>query len=162
LSFAEHIELFEPGEYAFFGKTTDNVFIEGDAELTLDLPCPPVITNPSIEEELTLGAVEITWTHDASGVYDPDTDTCDTSGDGVELVAFQVIVALEYEDGDGEEVLREIAVDLEPGATSFEVPDGFLEEGVEEEADFKVEVLAVEESGNRTISEVEFDVADEE
>lgn len=161
LSFAEHIILFPPGEYTFTGKTTDNLFIVGDAELTLDLPCPPTISTPEEEEELTLGSVEIEWAHNA-GFYDPDTDTCDDSGDDVDLASFEVAVEYEYEDGEGEEVVRVFSVTVEPGVTSVTIPDEFLEEGVEEEAEFKVEVLAIEESGNRTITEVEFEVAEPE
>ena len=112
--------------------------------------------------------MEIIWSH-TEGILDPDdlvededpADACDDSGDDVEPVSFHVVVEYEYENAGGEEILRVYAVDMEPGATSLTVPEEFLAEGVEEGAEFKVEILAIEESGNRTITEVEFDVVDE-
>lgn len=156
LSFAEHVELFPPGEYAFEGKTIDHTFKTGDDELTTDIPCPVTISNPSEGEELDIDDVTVEWSHNA-GTYDPDTDTC--AGDDVDLIGFHVTVVFEYEDGD-EEIARDYEADVGPGVTELPVPEGFLQEGVDNDADFKIEVLSIEESGNRTINERAFEVSD--
>ena len=130
----------------------------------------PEITQPEEDEELDLDSVEIIWSH-TEGILDPDdlvededpADACDDEED-VELVSFHVVVEYEFTVGEGEdeeEILRVYAVDMGPDATSLTVPEEFLAEGVEEGAEFKVEILAIEESGNRTITEVEFGVIDE-
>ncbi|MGH3476901.1 MAG: fibronectin type III domain-containing protein [Nocardioidaceae bacterium] len=64
---------------------------------------------------------------------------------GVEIVSYQVIV-------ERENPLRVFSVDLPATTTSVTIPAEFLEPGTQ----YKVEVLAIEASGNQTITEVEF------
>ena len=91
----------------------------------------------------------------APGVFDPDARKCDT-GEEVGLVGYQVIVLLENEE---EGLRREFLVDLPPGATQVPVPAEFVEEGARVEGtEFTLEVLAIEDSGNKTITAKGFQV----
>jgi hypothetical protein len=61
------------------------------------------------------------------------------------MAGFQLIVA-------DEEAGTELTVDLPGDVTSLRIPQGFLEAGTE----YKVEVLAIAENGNKTITEGTF------
>jgi hypothetical protein len=156
LSFAEHLLLFPEGEYVFEGRTVEHSRLIGIAELTADLPCPTEIISPAEDEEVAIDELTIRWTP-VPGVFDPDTGVC-TGQDGVELASFQVVVELENEP---EDLLRVFSVDLPPDATELPVPQEFLAEGTEVPGtEFKVEVLAIEAGGNKTITERSFAVLD--
>jgi hypothetical protein len=75
----------------------------------------------------------------------PVTRTLDGST-SLRIVGYQVIV-------EQENPLRVFSIDLPASATSVRVPPGFL---VQRDTLHKFEVLAVEESGNQTITEGEF------
>jgi hypothetical protein len=64
---------------------------------------------------------------------------------GIRIVRYIVVVTEESTE-------RELSVDLRPDATGTSIPSGFLRPG----ADYAVEVLARERSGNQTITEVGF------
>lgn len=77
------------------------------------------------------------------------TETLD--GDPVNIVGYQVIVTQENYDVPhaGDNLSRpEYNVHVPPDVTQLSVPDGFLRPGTV----YEVEVLALEESGNQTIS----------
>ena len=63
----------------------------------------------------------------------------------IEIVGYRVIV-------EREDPLRALDVRLPGTATELRVPAEFMEPGV----DYKVEVIAIEKSGNQTITEVPF------
>ncbi len=71
------------------------------------------------------------------------------SGSVGEIVGYQVIV--EQEDP----LLRVFSADVPPDVTSIVIPASFMVPGVE----YKFEVLAIEESGNQTLSERAFSTA---
>jgi hypothetical protein len=154
LPFAELLLLFPEGEYTFEGRTVEHSKLVGTDELTADLPCPVEIISPVEDEEVPVDALTIRWTP-VPGVFDPDTSVC-TSEDEVELVGFQVVVELENE---AENLLRVFSVDLPPDATELPVPEEFLVEAMEVPGtEVKVEILAIEASGNKTITERPFAV----
>jgi hypothetical protein len=66
---------------------------------------------------------------------------------GVHIVGYQVVVTRE-------DPLRVLSVDLPAGARRLPVPAEFLQRGVE----YKAEVLAIEASGNQTLTEIAFTV----
>ncbi len=72
------------------------------------------------------------------------------SGSVGEIVGYQVIV--EQEDP----LLRVFSADVPPDVTSIVIPASFMLPG----ADYKYEVLAIEESGNQTLSESAFFTAE--
>lgn len=134
----EFLELFPEGDYLLWGLTVENDVLVGEATLTHDLPDAPVLISPTdgADDVDPLNTL-IQW----ALVADPP---------GSSIVGYQVIVERE------EPSLRVFSVDLGPAATSVTVPSEFMEAGGE----YKYEVLAIEESGNRTISEAEFETAD--
>jgi hypothetical protein len=64
---------------------------------------------------------------------------------GIQIVGFQVVVSRESPD-------RVFEADMLATATELRIPAEFLESGVE----YKVEVLAIEVSGNQTLTEITF------
>lgn len=138
-SLQELFELFPAGEYAFSGETTDGEDIVGMATFTHDIPGGPVVFGPAgdgVDPDDTV----ISWAPPAASL----------AGDP-EIVAYQVIV-------EREDPLRVFSVDLPADARSLTVSPEFMEPGTE----YAFEVLAIEASGNQTITEVEFETAEED
>ncbi len=132
----EFLALHPAGRYDFQGVTTEGEPITGKARLTHRLPAAPLLVFP-VDEGVDPGAAEFVW----EPVADPP---------GGEIVAYNVVVECE---GDEERVLD---VHVAPTVTSLTVPPEFLEQ--EEFDACKWEVLAIENSGNKTISEAPFEV----
>jgi hypothetical protein len=134
----EFIALFREGEYYFIGKTVEGDWLFGEATLTHDMPAEPEIVSPTEDAEVDPDAdLTIEW------VTVPDPDPPDSV-----IEAYQIVA----EKDEDEERLRVFSVDMLSTDTSVTVPSEFFEPG----KDYKVEVLAVETSGNQTISEVPF------
>jgi hypothetical protein len=135
LSMAEFFERFPEGDYTFRGKGMDGEMLVGEAEFTHVLPAPP--ENLSLAEDDVVSHLGFVASFDAV--------TEDTNGDPVTIT--QYIVVVEKEDDDP--ILQTFTVVLPPTRTSVTVPAEFLEPDTE----YKLEVIAQEESGNRTITE---------
>ena len=134
------LALFPEGEYRFRGRTTEGERLRGTATLTHALPAGPVLGTPiegddSVDPEETV----LEW----QPVADPP---------GSQIVGYQAIV--EREEGN----LRVFSADLGESTTSVTVPPEFMEPGTA----YKFEVLAIEASGNQTISEREFETESED
>jgi len=142
----ELIDLLPEGEYYFLVRTTDNNWATGTAELTHDIPAEPEIVTPvppEAEDECSTGV------YADSAVIEWDPVTTDIWGDeGIEIEAYQVIVEAE------EDPEREFMVVVPAETTEVTVPPEVLVGGGE----FKFEILAIEESGNQTITESCFEV----
>jgi len=136
LPLEEFLALFPEGEYEFEGVTVDGIELEGAATFTHVIPAGPVIVWP------TAGAV--VDPSDAVIMWEPVTSTV-TGSPTIEIIGYQVIV-------EQEEPLRVFSVDLPASATRVTVPAEFLQPGTPH----KFEVLAIEVSGNQTISESTF------
>jgi hypothetical protein len=135
LSMADFLKRFPEGDYEFRGKGTDGEKLVGEAEFTHTLPAPP--TNLSPEEDDVVDHEGFTVSFDAV--------TKDVDGDPIDIEFYTVVV--EKEDDDP--ILQTYTVILRPSQTSVWVPKAFLEPDTE----YKLEVIAQEESGNRTITE---------
>ena len=133
LPLEEFLALFPEGDYEFEGVTVDGIELEGAATFTHVIPAGPVVVWP------TPGAV--LDPNDAMIMWEPVTSTV-TGSPAIEIVGYQVIV-------EQEEPLRVFSVDLPASATRVTVPPEFLQPGTPH----KFEVLAIEVSGNQTISE---------
>jgi len=136
----ELLALFPEGEYEFEGVTVDGAEIAGEGELSHCVPAGPVVYEPAVVG----GLLEIHWDAvdsiavDAAGGRFPDCD--------VEVVAYQVIV-------DSFQVT--IPADGAP-TMSVTVPPEFVASFEPGEHDW--EVLAIEASGNQTITAGTFEV----
>jgi hypothetical protein len=143
LSLAEFLKLFPEGKYKFEGKTIDGMDVTGSATLTHDLPDAPVITDIDGDSDLDDGVDDV----DPSDGVDISWDAV-TTPEGIEIDRYQIIV--ECED-PLREFFMELLADSETDFT-VTVPSEFFDDG----AECKVEIIVVEVSGNKVISEVEF------
>ncbi len=135
---------FPEGEYKFMGMTTEGDELVGTATLTHVLPCGPEIIMPEEDEEVDPDDTVISW-EEVTTEFNPDGECTDS--EELEIVGYQVIVEREEP-----EPLLEFSVNVPPTVTSVTVPSEFLLPGSE----YKFEILAIEESGNQTITESTF------
>jgi hypothetical protein len=129
---------FPEGEYRVEATTFDGKQLTGEAELTHDIPAPPVITTPADESVVDPSGLVVSW--------EPVTQT--VAGDPAEISGYEVIVTNEdYEDplGFSKPIL---SAHVGPSVTSLTIPAEFLEAGTT----YELEVLALEKSGNQTIT----------
>ena len=129
----EFLARFPEGEYQFFGTTAEGDEITGAATLTHNIPEGPVVVSPAEGAVLDPDNAVISW----KSVNSPP---------GIDIVGYQVIVSRE-------DPLRVLSLDLPATTTSVTVPPEFLEPGTE----YRFEVLAIEASGNQTITESVFE-----
>ncbi|MGH9024536.1 MAG: fibronectin type III domain-containing protein [Acidimicrobiia bacterium] len=127
--------LFPEGKYRFRGRTIDGQKMVGAAKLTHDFPDGPVITSPTADQVVPAGSLLVQW-----------NDV--TTPAGIVIDGYQVLVVRE-------DPLRVFNVDLPPTANSVTVPSEYFEPGTQ----YKVEVLAIEVSGNQTLTELDFATA---
>lgn len=136
---------FPEGEYEVRGESFDGESLAGSATFTHDIPVEPTITSPvlaededSIDGSVASGDVAVAW----EGV----TET--VSGESVDVVGYEVIVT-DVADADPNGFSNPTYdVHLGPDKTSLSVPSGFFEP----DTVYELEVLALEVSGNQTIS----------
>ncbi len=149
VSFRRFFRRFPEGDYTFEAELNNGSEVECIAEFTHVIPCPPEIVNNPFDN----GGRTIVWQEVTTAVDTGATDAavelsgleaevvCFDNGPGVVIEGYEVVV--EGENGD-------LSIMLPANATSFVVPN--------EVGDFdKFEVLAIEESGNQSITEVERD-----
>lgn len=151
---ASFLRRFPPGEYEFEGLTGGGQEIEGEAVLTHVLPALPEILAP-------VSATDDPPRVDADGlVIEWEPVTTRFLGPGsVEIVEYQVILDEVDPERDQPWVdggTRRALVNLPASVTSLSVPSEFLVPG----NSYEFEILAIEASGNSTISVGEFDVSD--
>jgi hypothetical protein len=127
--------LWPEGRYSFAGTTVDGRRLTGRATLSHDIPDGPKITSPAEGATVAPGSVVASW--------DPVPETS-----GVDIVGYRVIV-------ERENPLRVFSVDLPATDNSVTIPSEYFDSGIE----YKLEVLAIEASGNQTLTEITFDVS---
>jgi hypothetical protein len=142
-SLDQFLARFPEGEYEFETVTIDGIEQDGETLFTHVIPAGPVITSP--EEGVTVDPDDLVIT------WNPVTKTTafNPPQEPVTIIGYQVIVTRE-------DPLRVYSVDVSPDTTSISVPPKFLDAGTE----YEVEVLAIEESDNQTISLLFFETAE--
>jgi hypothetical protein len=136
---------FPEGDYTVRAKSFDGKLLAGTATFTHDVPAPPVITGPALAEDperpgtpVSRDGLVVTW--------DPVTTT--VASDPVKVTGYQVIITKEnHEDPHG---FSQPVYDVHVGqdVNALHVPTEFLEA----DTVYELEVLALESSGNQTIS----------
>jgi hypothetical protein len=132
------------GTYEFEGITVDGEEIEGEAYLSHAIPAGPELVFPSEGDVVSANS-------DLTIVWNPVTETI--YGETVNVTHYQLIVEedVPFEHaGFGRTLL---SIHVPSSKTSMRVPAEFLEPGTA----YKYEVLALEESGNQTLSSSEFE-----
>jgi len=124
----------ENGESA--GKTL------GTALLTHDIPEGPVLLSPAPGAVVPTGDLVVSWS--------PVPKTIE--GEDVQIIAYQLIIETDEEPHPHMIGKMGLSMYLPATVTSITVSDGFLEPATA----YKWEVLAIEESGNQTLSSGEF------
>jgi len=128
----EFKRLFPEGEYRVVATAIDGVKMVGFDTLTHDFPAGPEIISPKADAIVVPGDLMIEWK--------PVTQPV-----GINIVGYQVLVVADNPK-------RVFSADLPAATTTVTVPGEFLQAGTE----YKVEVLAIEVSGNQTLSEIPF------
>jgi fibronectin type III domain protein len=126
--------LFPEGRYRFAGTTIEGRRLVGSARLSHDIPDGPQITSPAAGASIPRDGVVAAWKPAAQG-------------GGIDITGYRAIV-------EREDPLRVFSADLPAAVTSVTIPREYLEPGT----DYKLEVQAIEASGNQTLTEVEFTV----
>lgn len=124
------LELFPEGTYTFAGLTVDDEPITGEAVLAHDVPAGPRVRVRRNGDDVILRWREV-------------TEPAEILPEGeIEIEGYQVLV-------------DSLAVTLDADARSFEIPEELLA-GLEP-GEVEFEVLAIDASGNQTITEGSFD-----
>jgi hypothetical protein len=142
---ADVLDRLPEGTYSFTGDLVDGGESTVEATFSHTIPAAPVLTSPADgAADVDPGNLVVSW----------EAVTTDLDGDpGITIVGYQVIVELD-EDPEFPEGFAQPAfsVHLPATATSVTVPSEFMTSG----AAYAYEVLAIEESGNQTLSSAEF------
>jgi hypothetical protein len=120
------LEDYVDGRYAIRASTSRGKRLQGQVDLSLDLPAAPRIVHPRFGQIVEGSNLRLMWLADSSAA-------------GYE-------VQLEQGEDDG------LRVRLPPQRSSFQVPRDFLAPG----KPTTLEVIAIGANGNRTVSEVLF------
>ncbi len=145
-SYADLVAAFPAGAYQVRGTTFDGMALVGAAEFSHAVPAPPVITAPPLVADEELAANAVMPSAGLSVAWNDVTQT--TTGGPVTITGYEVIITkVDHDDPHGfSRPLFDVHVG--PGANSLGVPIEFLEPGTV----YELEVLALETSGNQTIS----------
>jgi hypothetical protein len=139
---------FPEGQYRFRGTTVEGDRLRGRAELTHDLPAAPELIFPDPEAAMNVAdptATVIEW-RDTSEAGDPV------------IVLYQVVVEFVEESGRVFKFSIDVLPDSEAATQSVMVPVEFFAGLDGLQGEFKAEIVAIEDSGNATIWEEEFEV----
>ena len=127
-------ELFPPGVYSFAGTTIDGKRLIGNATLSHAIPNGPTILAPADGGRVAADAAVVRWELGAQPA-------------AVNIVGYQVVVTRENPQ-------RVLSVDLPASVRSLTIPREFLES----RTGYPLEVLAIDASGNQTLTQTAFSV----
>ena len=134
------------GDYEISGPTMENGEslgkTEGTAWLTHNIPAGPALLSPAAGATVPANGLVASW----------GAVTKTITGENVNIIAYQLII--EKDEPPHPHMIGKIGLSIYVPAsvTSISVPDGFLQPGTA----YNWEVLAIEESGNQTLSSGEF------
>ncbi len=138
----EVLAVLPEGEYTIEGPTVDGTRTIGAALLTHNIPAGPVLLFPAEGATVPSNNLVVRWS--------PVTQTI--TGEDVTIIRYQLIVEIDEEPHPNAIGKRAMSIYVPASVTSVTVPNEFLEPGTH----YKWEVLAIEESGNQTLSSSEF------
>jgi hypothetical protein len=142
----EMLALLPEGNYTIAGSGIEAGekmgYTRGTAWLTHDIPAGSVLLSPKADAVVPAGDLTVSWS--------PVTETI--TGEPVNIVAYQLIIEKDEEPDPHWIGKLGLSIYLPASVTSVTVPRGFLEP----RTSYKWEVLAIEESGNQTLSSSAF------
>ena len=134
------------GDYTIEGRAMENGEsagkTSGTAWLTHDIPEGAELLSPAAGATVPATGLVASWSPVAKTI----------TGDDVTIIAYQLIIEKDVPPHPHMIGTFGLSMYLPASVTSIAVPDGFLEPGTA----YKWEVLAIEESGNQTLSSGEF------
>lgn len=142
VSLDDMLSMLPEGQYTIAGTTPGGERTEGTALLTHDIPAGPVLLTPAEGATVPSANLVMSWA--------PVTQTI--TGDNVTIIRYQLII--EKDEPVHAHAIGKLGLSiyLPASVTSLTVPNEFLEPGTH----YLWEVLAIEESGNQTLSSSEF------
>jgi hypothetical protein len=145
-SFADLEARFPEGEYTVRAESFDGQILVGSATFTHDVPAAPVIESPQLAADPRDAKKATVPLQDLVVSWQDVTET--VSGEPVDITGYEVIVTKEgAEDPNGfSQPIYDVHVP--PSLNALRVPVEFLEAGTV----YELEVLALEASGNQTIT----------
>ena len=145
-SFADLEARFPEGEYTVRAESFDGQILVGSATFTHDVPAQPVIQTPTLAADPRDARKATVPLQDLVVRWQDVTQT--VSGEPVNITGYEVIVTNEgAEDPNGfSQPIYDVHVP--PSLNALRVPAEFLEAGTV----YELEVLALEASGNQTIT----------
>ena len=137
---------FPEGEYTVGGTDFEGVARIGVATFTHNVPAEPNIIFPVLAEDEESAGDSMVSPTDLVVTWDPVTELA--AGDSLSVTGYELIITkVDHDDPNG--LSRPVYdVHVGPTTTSLGVPEEFFEAGTV----YEVEVLALEVSGNQTIS----------
>ncbi|HEY8240236.1 MAG TPA: hypothetical protein VIH35_02255 [Kiritimatiellia bacterium] len=143
----EMLEKLPAGDYLMYGRAMEDGesagWTVGTAWLTHKIPAGPGLLAPAEGAAVPVGDTTMSWS--------PVTKTI--KGESVKIIAYQLIVEKiqpVHPHMIGKQ--NSLSMYLPPSVTSIKVPGGFFQS----KSPYAWEVLAIEESGNQTLSSGEF------
>ena len=156
----ELLNLFTAGTYRIYGRTTGGDWLRSEAELTKIIPCAP-----EIEVIADAGILTVEW-EEVRAVVDPqwdpedenDPQECIRPPEDFEIVSYEAVFEMVVEDEEGEERDFVNTAILTADTTSFTASPEFVEMAADARSkgklvEIKAEVIAIESSNNKGISE---------
>jgi hypothetical protein len=158
VTLATFLQRFPAGHYIFTGHSNEGETLTDTALLTHNLPAAPDIDGFDGTGNVPTTDAVIEWEPGDDLGECPFDDLIPEPGSVAEVL-WEIVV--EPEDEEAVDPLRVFSVQLPAAQTSVTVPQEFLDTYVSQGVtEFKFEVGAIEESGNRTFSEGVFCTAD--
>ena len=160
ISRPEFLDLFRAGTYNIYGRTAEGDWLHGEAELTKVIPCAPSIRVFAEDGTLTVKWVPVRSVVDPR--WDPededDPQECIRPPEDFEIIGYEAFFEMEVEDESGEERELVNTATLSPDTTSFTASPEFVAMAAKFRSEgklveIKAEVIAVEASNNKGISE---------
>jgi len=149
VSIADILAMLPEGEYTIEGPAMEAGeelgTTRGVALLTHDIPAGPELVAPAEKAVVPAGELVVEWR--------PVTETI--AGEPVTIISYQLIIEKDEEPHPHMIGKRGLSMYLPASTTSMNVGAGFLEPGTS----YLWEVLAIEESGNQTLSSGSFETA---
>ena len=142
VSMKEMLAKLPAGEYTIKGSSMENGERKGEtigkALLTHTIPEGPVLLSPKEDAKVSAEDLAVSWRQVTKSI----------TGGPAAIIAYQLIIEKDEEPHPHMIGKRGLSMYLPASVTKIIVPKGFLEPGIS----YKWEVLAIEESGNQTLS----------
>jgi hypothetical protein len=145
-SFADLAAQFPEGQYEVRGTNFDGTVLTGAATFSHDVPAAPTITAPALAEDVETADEVVVSTTDLVIEWEDVTETVD--GNPVAITGYEIIITKEEHDDPHGFSRPVFDVHVPADRNRLSVPVEFFEASTV----YELEVLALEESGNQTIT----------